>query len=217
MTDSPVEPTWRFSRAYKTNTQVDFLSSHELLYAPRVGSQVWIGAAATLLGVVLGGAVSFTLSRQQMKDARAQRAEEAARERDKRSEDRRIQAYSDFLTRARSFRNALITYCNRPQGKVTLDILDDLMREAGDASALVFLVVETPEVYDACRIVLRALGNTLSTVQGAASGPTKDLGQEVRKIIGPALRSFQISAREELGFGRGVIQPWREDLSAHKP
>lgn len=176
-----------------------------------MGSQVWIGAAATLLGVVLGGAVSFTLSRQQLKDARAQRAEEAARERDKRSEDRRIQAYSDFLTRARSFRNALITYCNRPQGKVTLDILDDLMREVGAASALAFLVVETPEAYDACRIVLRALGDALSTVQDIASGPTKDLGQEVSKIIGPALRSFQISAREELGFGRGVIQPWRED------
>jgi hypothetical protein len=206
----PVEPSRRFSRAYKIKTPFDYLSSHELLYAPGVGSQVWIGAATTLLGVVLGGAASFTLSRQQMKDARAQRAEEAARERDKRSEDRRIQAYSDFLTRARSFRNALMNYCYRPQGKLTLDILDDLMREAADASALVFLVVETPEVYNACRVVLRAIRNALNTVQNIDSGPTKELQQELRGIVGPALRDFQISAREELGFVHGVVQPWRE-------
>jgi hypothetical protein len=163
-----------------------------------------------LLGVVLGGAASFMLSRQQMKDARAQRAEEAARERDKRSEDRRIQAYSDFLTRVRSFRNALMNYCYRPRGKLTLDILDDLMREAADAAALVFLVVETPEVYNACRVVLRALGNTLNMVQDIDPSPTKDLRQELTEIIGPALRGFQISAREELGFVDGVVQPWRE-------
>jgi hypothetical protein len=163
-----------------------------------------------LLGVVLGGAASLVLSRQQMKDARAQRAEEAARERDKRSEDRRIQAYSAFLTRARSFRNALMNYCYRPRGKITLDILDDLMREAGDASALVFLVVETPEVYDACRAVLRAMGSALDMVQNVAPDPPKDLQKELSRIIAPALRDFQISAREELGFVRGVIQPWRE-------
>lgn len=176
-----------------------------------MGSQVWIGAAATLLGVVLGGAASFTLSRQQMKDARAQRAEEAAREREKRSEDRRIKAYSDFLTRARSFRNAVMHYCYRPQGKLTLDILDDLMREAGDASALVFLVLETPEVYDTSRALLRAMGDALDTVQNIVSRPTKDFSQELSVILAPALRNFQIAAREELGFVHGVIQPWHSE------
>jgi hypothetical protein len=103
-----------------------------------------------------------------------------------------------------------MNYCYRPQGKLTLDILDDLMREAADASALVFLVVETPEVYNACRVVLRAIRNALNTVQNIDSGPTKELQQELRGIVGPALRDFQISAREELGFVHGVVQPWRE-------
>jgi hypothetical protein len=162
-----------------------------------------------LLGVVLGGAVSFVLSRQQIKDARAQRVDEAARERDKRSEDRRIQAYSAFLTLVRSFRNALMNYYSRPQGKVTLDVLHELMREADDASALVFFVVETPEVYDACRAVLRAMEKALDIVQNVDSDSPKDVQQELRGLIGSALRDFQISARGELGFVRGVIQPWR--------
>jgi hypothetical protein len=194
----------------ETNSQFDHLWSHELLYAPSVGSQVWIGAVTTLLGVALGGAASFTLSRQQMKDARAQRAEEAARERDKRSEDRRIQAYSDFLTRARSFRNAVMSYCYRPEGKLTVDTLDDLMRDADEASALVFLVVETHEVSDACRAMLRAIGDALNRVQNIGSRPSKDLWQELRVILGPALRDFQIEAREELGVTGSVIQRWPE-------
>ena len=177
---------------------------------PSMGSQVWIGAATTLLGVVLGGGASFTLSRQQMKDARAQRAEEAARERDKRSEDRRIEAYSAFLTRARSFRNAVMSYCYRPQGKLTLDVIDDLMRDADDASALVFLVVETDEMYDACRVVLSAIDDALNRVQNIDSGPTEDLWQDLRARLGRALRNFQIAAREELGAVSGVIQPWSE-------
>jgi hypothetical protein len=103
-----------------------------------------------------------------------------------------------------------MNYCYRPQGKLTLDILDDLMREAGDASALVFLVLETPEVRDACRAVLLAMGNVLNTAQNIDSRPTRDLWHELRAIIGPALRDFQIAAREELGFVHGVIQPWPE-------
>jgi hypothetical protein len=181
----------------RTNTQFDHLRSHELLYAPGVSSQVWIGAATALLGVLLGGAVSFTLSRQQMKDARARR-----------NEDRRIQAYSDFLTRARSFRNAVMNYCYRPRGKLTLDTLDDLMREADDASTLVFLVVETPEVYNACRAVLSAIGEALNSVQNIGTRSTNDLWRELTVILGRPLRDFQIAAREELGVVRGIIQPW---------
>jgi hypothetical protein len=75
-----------------------------------VSSDVWIGAVTTLAGAVLGGAISFLLSRQQMREARRQRQEEDARERRRRSADRRFEAYADFLTRTRSFRNAVEAY-----------------------------------------------------------------------------------------------------------
>jgi len=103
-----------------------------------------------------------------------------------------------------------MSYCYRPQGKLTLDVLDDLMRDADDASALVFLVVETDEMYDACRVVLSAIDDALNRVQNIDSGPTEDLWRDLRTGLGRALRNFQIAAREELGAVSGVIQPWSE-------
>jgi hypothetical protein len=93
---------------------------------------------------------------------------------------------------------------------MTLDALDDLMRDADDASALVFLVVETDEMYDACRGVLSAIDDALNRVQNIDSGPTEDLWRDLRDILGSALRNFQIAAREELGVVGSVVQPWSE-------
>jgi hypothetical protein len=84
------------------------------------------------------------------------------------------------------------------------------MRDADDASALVFLVVETDEMYDACRGVLSAIDDALNRVQNIDSGPTEDLWQDLRDILGSALRNFQIAAREELGVAGSVVQPWSE-------
>ena len=60
------------------------------LYAPRVSSGLWVGAVTTLAGAVLGCAISFLLSRQQIIEARAQRKEEAERDRNRRSVERRF-------------------------------------------------------------------------------------------------------------------------------
>src|SRR5690348_7611063 len=86
----------------------------------RMGAQLWIGAAVTLLGVALGGVISLVLNRQQMRDARVQREEEEKRQQHRASLDRRFQAYADFMTRARSYRNVVRDYCLRSDHKLTL-------------------------------------------------------------------------------------------------
>jgi hypothetical protein len=71
-----------------------------------VNASLWVGALVSLAGVAFGGAISFALSRQQLRDARAQRIEDDLRASRRRNEDRRFAAYSDFLTRARTYRDA---------------------------------------------------------------------------------------------------------------
>jgi hypothetical protein len=80
-----------------------------------VNGEVWVGAIATLVGAALGGAISFALSRQQLNDARLQRREVEVSEQGRRSEDRRFQGYSAFLTQARSYRNAVKAYHLHPR------------------------------------------------------------------------------------------------------
>src|SRR5262249_48696848 len=110
-----------------------------LPYSRNVSADVWIGAVTTLGGGLLGGAISVVLGRQQAREARLQRQEADARELLRRSADRRFQAYADFLTGARSFRNAVEAYYLHPRHKPSLTALDALLQTANDASALVFL------------------------------------------------------------------------------
>ena len=92
-----------------------------------MSSQVWVGAVATVVGVAIGGGISYLSNRQQMREARTQRLEEARREQYRRSVDRRFQAYSDFLTRVRSCRNVVRDYL----------LLSDHRPNVGDIDALV--------------------------------------------------------------------------------
>lgn len=106
------------------------------LYAPQMSSGLWVGAVTTLAGAVLGGAISFLLSRQQIIEARAQRKDESESDRKRRSLERRFDAYSDFLRRARSYRNAVresvITEATFPEA-------DTLAQEADAAGSLITL------------------------------------------------------------------------------
>jgi hypothetical protein len=171
-----------------------------------MSSDVWVGALTTLAGAVLGGAISFALSRQQAKEARLQRAEDDVREQRRRSEERRFQSYSDFLTRTRSFRNALQAYYVSPHHKLTLADLDALLQSANDAAAPVFLVVETEETYQGCRRVAQALGRS-RTVIHAEAGTGEGPWPELDKLLGRATREFQNAVRDELGV-RGPTKPW---------
>lgn len=159
-----------------------------------------------MVGVLLGGAMSLALGRQQARGARLQRQEDDDRDRLRRSADRRLQAYAEFLTRARSFRYAVEAFYLHPRHKPALAAIDALLQSAYDASALVFLVVEGDAAYQGCRAVLRALGRAQAVIHGiepAAGDPWPDL--EV--LLGRATREFQNAARAELGVA-GPSEPW---------
>ncbi|MGH3251055.1 MAG: hypothetical protein ACRDOI_33265 [Trebonia sp.] len=172
-----------------------------------MSSDVWIGAATTLVGAALGGAISYLLSWQQVKEARRQRREDDTRELRRRSMERRFAAYSDFLTRTRSFRNAVEAHYLQPSHGSSLAEVDSLLQSANDASALVFLVAESEQTYQGCRNVLRALGQAREIIHGADPGTAGDQWADLNVLLGRATREFQNSARIELGV-IGPIAVW---------
>jgi hypothetical protein len=183
-----------------------------LPYSRDVSADVWVGAVTTLAGALLGGAISFALSRQQISDARLQRQEEDAREQLRRSADRRFQAYADFLTRSRSFRNAVEAYYLHPRRKPALVEIDALLQSANDASALVFLVVESDGTYQGCRSVLRSLSHARAIIHGIKQA-AGDPWPELTVVLGRAIREFQNSARTELGVS-GPAEPWERPVQS---
>jgi hypothetical protein len=172
-----------------------------------MASDVWVGAVATLVGAALGGAISFVLSRQQIKAARSQREAELAQEQLQRSRDRRFDAYSEFLVRARSFRNGLKAYYLPTDHRPTIDDVDTLLHAAQDASTLVFLVVESEEAFKACIGVVRALGNAQALVHGVKSSASNEPWRELNQVLGHATRDFQNAVRKELEVSGPAI-PW---------
>jgi hypothetical protein len=120
-----------------------------------------------LSGALLGGAISSVLNRQQMKDARQQRAEQARRDQHQCSIDRRFSTYADFYTCVRAFRNALRPGA-RPAPRLPMDDISALARPAYSASSLVFLTVEDPRTRTACGDLAR----TMSEIQGILDDPS---------------------------------------------
>ena len=174
------------------------------LYAPRVNSGLWVGAVTTLAGAVLGGAISFLLSRQQIIEARAQRAEEASLDKNRRSAERRLDAYADFLRRARSYRNAI-----RPATitKAAFTDIDALAQAADAAGSLITLVAESETTIEASHGLMRAI----SVAQDVIHDPNRDSREahrpEAIDALVLSLRQFQAAAREELDVG-GVDRSW---------
>jgi len=172
-----------------------------------MSNDVLVGAATTLAGAVLGGAISFILNWQQVKEGRRQQQEDESRELRRRSADRRFQAYADFLTRARSFRNAVEAFYLQPVQQPPRSQLDSLLQSANDASALVFLVVESDATYEGCRNVLRSLRQVQDVIHGTGPAVSEDPWAELKVLLGQATREFQNSARTELGVS-GPNAPW---------
>jgi hypothetical protein len=185
-------------------------------YSHDVSSDVWVGATTTLIGAVVGGAISFLLGWQQVREARRQRREDDVRERYRHSADRRFQAYSDFLTRARSFRNAVETHYSQPGHQPSVSELDSLLQAANDASTLVFLVVESEATYEACRRALRALGNARALIHDSKPGAHGQTWASLNELLGRATREFQNAARAELGVA-GPAEQWDSALAGQQP
>jgi hypothetical protein len=175
-------------------------------YLAGVATDLWLGAATTLVGAALGGSISFVVNRQQLRSAWLQREEDAAREQRIRSEDRRFAAYSEFITRARSCRNALGAYYRHSDNRPSIKELDTLLQAAQDASSLVFLVVGSTEAYEACREVVRALDAAEGTLH-ARSSSANDPWMELNPMLGESTRTFQNAVRAELGV-TGPAEPW---------
>jgi hypothetical protein len=118
--------------------------------------------------------------------------------------ERRFDAYSDFLKRARSYRNvvreSVIT-------EATFQDVDALAHAADSAGSLIPLVAESSKTIEACHRTLRAVRIT----QGVVHDPDQDSRMARRsKAVDElvlSLRQFQAEAREELGVG-GVDRSW---------
>jgi hypothetical protein len=177
-----------------------------------VSSDLVIGAISGLAGAVVGGAISLAVSWQQIRDARDQRKEGAVWEERRRSVDRRLAAYAEFYSRARSFRNS-IRFGTRPADRDAARRADALARRAHDASAMVFLVVEADGTAEACRDVVR----TMSQIQGSLRDASPESHDWCRRRLKnsavvdnwPALNAqiraathkFADAARSELAIG----------------
>jgi len=170
-------------------------------------NDVWIGAITTLIGAVAGGAISFVLTRLQVKDARLQREDRARREDSLRSWDRRFKAYSEFLTRVRIFRTTIESYYWLPNHRPSTEQIESLKLSANEASAPVFLVVETVDTSEACAELLRAIERAQAVVLNMEASRTADTLTELSHELGAASRGFQNAVRKELKIS-GPAVPW---------
>lgn len=159
-----------------------------------------------LAGVILGGLISFAVSHQQIREARIQRADEAARERHQRSEDRRFKAYTDFIISHRSAQNALHFY-SHAANKPHYNDISTLLQSGYNSSALVFLVAETERTRKACIEVLRALEYARDVISDRRNSGREDPWSELNVQMGRSMREFQNAARSELDVN-GPEWPW---------
>lgn len=175
-----------------------------------MGTSAWLTSVIGLAGVMLGGLVSFAVSHQQMGEVRNQRADDARRERDQRSEDRRFSAFADFINSHRAVQNALHFYYSQAPSKPGASDIAALLQSGYNSSAMVFLVVETKRTREACVGVLRVLQHTQEIVSDHNASPAKDNPwPELNVAMGRAMREFQNAARAELDVD-GPDSPWIE-------
>jgi hypothetical protein len=159
---------------------------------------------------MLGGLVSFAVSHQQIREARNQRGDDARRERDQRSEDRRFRAFADFINSHRAVQNALHLYYSQTPSKPGASDIAALLQSGYNSSAMVFLVVETERTREACVRVLQVLQHTQEIVSEHNASQVKDNPwPQLNVTMGRAMREFQNAARAELDVD-GPESPWIE-------
>lgn len=164
-----------------------------------MNSALWIGAVTGLAGAAVGGAISYVVNFQQIREARAQRRKEERADQARRSLERRFAAYADFLTSARRFRNA-VRPPHRPRAGLRTPIhdIDALARSADAAGSLVFLVSDSPQTEAACGAVMRTIGQIVGAIHEGEADPDGVPWDELNRAIEQALRNFQALSRAEL-------------------
>jgi hypothetical protein len=164
-----------------------------------VDSALWIGAMTGLAGAVIGGAITYLVSVQQAKDARVQRQEAEQAEAARRSVDRRLAAYADFLTPARQFRDVIRPPHHCGAGlRVPLQEIDVLARSANSAGSLVFLLAEASRAGSACGTVMRTIGEVVGALHDGEKAPDHVRWEDLNERMSRVLREFQEAVRTEL-------------------
>lgn len=166
-----------------------------------MNTSLWFGALTTLAGAVVGGTISYFLSRQQIREARAQRLEAERSEQIRRSVERRLDIYADFLTHARNYRNAIRRPSHPESGpSLPLQEIGDLARAADAAGSLVHLVNQSRQTAAACGDVMRTIGEASGALHALDADMTGAPWTELGEKMGDVLRQFQLAARAELGI-----------------
>jgi hypothetical protein len=150
-----------------------------------------------------------------MKDAREQRVEDDERLKNRRSEDRRFDAYTNFSTCLRSYRDSIRGLEGPSAGQVSIDEIDAFARSVNTASALVFFIVESQATYQACRANIRAVLKAQTALHNMDQ--SQALWTELNAEISALVRDFQVAARDELGVGgidRSVILARKVSVTA---
>jgi hypothetical protein len=164
-----------------------------------VDSDLWIGAVTSLAGAVVGGAISYVVSVQQIRDGRLQRREAEHAEEVRRSLDRRFATYADFLTHARRFRNAIRPPHHPGAGlRVPVAEIDTLAGSADGAGSPVFLVAESTVTEAICGETMRTIGQIVGAVHEGEADPDHVPWDELNEQMAPTLGEFQNAARAEL-------------------
>jgi hypothetical protein len=181
-----------------------------------VNSALRVGAVTGLTGAVVGGLISYVVSRQQINDARAQRLEKERADQARRSEERRFDTYARFLTRARRFRNA-VRPPHRPGSglRVPAGEIDALARSADAAGSRVFLVAESGQTQEACAAVMRTIGRTVGAIHEHEEDPDEVPWESLSEEWAQVLRDFQAASRIELGIRSADQVAGRSSASQH--
>jgi hypothetical protein len=164
-----------------------------------VSVDIWLGAVTTLAGAGLGGAISFALNRQQMRDARVQRAEDDLRLKQRRSEDRRFDAYTNLSMCLRTYRDAIRVLEDQSANEISISDIETLARSVNTASALVFLIAESQMTYEACRDIVATILDAQNALHNMDR--SRALWTELNTKVAQLVREFQVAARDELGVG----------------
>jgi hypothetical protein len=192
-----------------------------LPYAPSVSGALWVGAATGLAGAAVGGAITYLVSIQQIKESRAQRLEAERSDQARRSLERRSAAYADFLTSARRFRNAVRPPHQLGSGlRVPIQEIDTLGRAADAAGSLIFLVSYNARTEAACATAMRIIGQTLGAIHEYEGDPDGVRWDQLNEDMEQAVRDFQGAAKAELRIDSGApvpatlpIDSWQNDTA----